>query len=40
MGIPRVTTTCDSCGETATSWHGPMIIKFEREHVCRTDVAA
>ena len=37
-GIPR--TTCNICGESFAIKWGPTILRWQREHVCRTDVAA
>ena len=33
-------TTCDLCGETFAAQWGPTILRWQREHICRTDVAA
>jgi len=33
-------TTCDDCGENFTAQWGPTILRFEREHTCRTERAA
>ena len=35
----RIESVCDTCGDYLTSWYGPTVDRFEREHQCERRVA-